>query len=91
MDTGLNYVLVAAEYLGSGGWGVVEPPWLNYSREWGPKIDYKIEQELDKAEAKLPGYLKPAFKQMFQVLPKEIFGEEGPTGPKMKNSWNGDE
>ncbi|XXG48491.1 hypothetical protein AAC387_Pa02g2923 [Persea americana] len=91
MDTGLNYVLVAAEYLGSGGWGVVEPPWLNYSREWGPKIDYKIEQELDKVEAKLPGYLKPAFKQMFQVLPKEIFGEEGPTGPKMKNSWNGDE
>ncbi|RWR73718.1 Vacuolar protein sorting-associated protein 62 [Cinnamomum micranthum f. kanehirae] len=91
IDTGSNYILVAAEYLGSGRWGVVEPPWLSYAREWGPKIDYNIEQELDKASLVLPGYLKPVFKHVFQALPKEVLGEEGPTGPKMKNSWNGDE
>ncbi|CBI18663.3 unnamed protein product, partial [Vitis vinifera] len=35
MDTGTRYIVVAAEYLGSA---VVEPPWLNYYRKWGPKI-----------------------------------------------------
>jgi len=33
LDTGASYTLVAAEYLGSA---VVEPPWLNYLRKWGP-------------------------------------------------------
>ena len=39
MDLGA-FQLVSAEYLGSD---VVEPPpWLNYFREWGPKIDYNV-------------------------------------------------
>ncbi|KAL2330925.1 hypothetical protein Fmac_018506 [Flemingia macrophylla] len=82
------YELVSAEYLGSG---VVEPPWLNYFREWGPKIDYTIDDELKKLEKSLPGKLKSALENAVRSLPSEVLGEEGPTGPKEKDMWNGDE
>ncbi|KAL2333901.1 hypothetical protein Fmac_015114 [Flemingia macrophylla] len=82
------FELVSAEYLGSA---VVEPPWLNYFREWGPKIDYKIDDELKKIEKFLPGKLKSAFEKIVKGLPSEVLGEEGPTGPKVKNNWSGDE
>ncbi|KAK4410992.1 hypothetical protein Sango_0172200 [Sesamum angolense] len=39
----------------------------------------------------LPGKLKSAFEKVVNSLPKEVLGEEGPTGPKMKDSWTGDE
>ncbi|XP_043690613.1 uncharacterized protein LOC122641443 [Telopea speciosissima] len=87
MDTGVRSAIVSAEYLGT----VVEPPWLNYAREWGPKISYNIADELKKVEKFLPGKLKTAFENVILSLPDEVLGEEGPTGPKMKNSWNGDE
>ncbi|KAK7853960.1 hypothetical protein CFP56_034175 [Quercus suber] len=88
MDTGLNYSVVSAEYLGSA---VVEPPWLNYCREWGPKLSYDLAEEIKKVEKLLPGPLKSAFDKFIKGLPSEVLGEEGPTGPKMKNSWTGDE
>lgn len=88
MDTGARHVVVAAEYLGSE---VVEPPWLNYYREWGPKISYDIAAEIKEVEKLLPGKLKSAFEKVVKSLPSEVLGEEGPTGPKMKRNWNGDE
>ncbi|XP_010659612.1 hypothetical protein At1g04090 isoform X3 [Vitis vinifera] len=88
MDTGTRYIVVAAEYLGSA---VVEPPWLNYYRKWGPKISYDLAAEIKEVEKLLPGKLKSAFEKLVKSLPNEILGEEGPTGPKMKKNWDGDE
>ncbi|RWR77691.1 Vacuolar protein sorting-associated protein 62 [Cinnamomum micranthum f. kanehirae] len=88
MDTGLNWQLVAAEYLGPI---IVEPPWLNYMRKWGPKVTYDIEKEIKKLERFLPGKLKKLLEKLLKDLPSELLGEEGPTGPKAKASWNGDE
>ncbi|XP_052194223.1 hypothetical protein At1g04090-like [Diospyros lotus] len=89
MDTGARVSVMAAEYLGPSA--VVEPPWLNYAREWGPKIEYNIAEEVKKVEKVLPGKLKRDFENFINRLPNEMLGEEGPTGPKMKNSWIGDE
>ncbi|VVA15948.1 PREDICTED: vacuolar [Prunus dulcis] len=88
LDTGRSLLLVSAEYLGSA---VTEPPWLNYSRKWGPNISYDIADEIKTVEKLLPGKLKSAFDKFVKSLPNEVLGEEGPTGPKMKNSWTGDE
>ncbi|KAM7261327.1 hypothetical protein ACFE04_008694 [Oxalis oulophora] len=76
------------EYL---GYDHDEPPWLNYCREWGPKISYDIADEIKKVEKVLPWKLKTAFAKFVKSIPNEILGEEGPTGPKMKRCWNGDE
>lgn len=86
LDAGSNYAVVAAEYLAA-----TEPPWLNYAREWGPRIEYPINDEIEKIENSLPERLKERFRGFVKKLPNEILGEEGPTGPKMKNSWYGDE
>ncbi|MBA0833233.1 hypothetical protein Goarm_017560 [Gossypium armourianum] len=83
MDTGVGFELVAGEYLGNS---VVEPPWLNYCREWGPKVSYDLGDEIKKV-----GKLLPGFEKLMKSLPKEVLGEEGPTGPKMKRSWDEDE
>ncbi|GMI63838.1 hypothetical protein like AT2G44260 [Hibiscus trionum] len=88
MDTGRQFSLVAAEYLGST---VVEPPWLNYLRKWGPNISYDLADEIKKVEKILPGKLKTAFEKFVNGLPNEVLGEEGPTGPKVKRNWDGDE
>ncbi|OMO84844.1 Vacuolar protein sorting-associated protein 62 [Corchorus capsularis] len=88
LDTGLQFSIVAAEYLGSA---IVEPPWINYLRKWGPKIEYDLADEIKKVEKLLPGKLKSAFEKFVKSLPNEVLGEEGPTGPKVKRSWNGDE
>ncbi|XP_027343644.1 uncharacterized protein LOC113856150 [Abrus precatorius] len=83
IDMGVDVEIVSGEYLGSA---VVEPPWLNYFRQWGPKITYNIAEELDKLEK-----VFPALQVLEDGLPNELFGEEGPTGPKLKGSWSGDE
>ena len=87
-DLGSSFQVVAAEYLGSQ---VVEPPWLNYFREWGPKIQYDLDKELKKLENNLPSFLKRALENIVKKLPSELLGQEGPTGPKEKDNWNGDE
>ncbi|KAJ9558459.1 hypothetical protein OSB04_013073 [Centaurea solstitialis] len=89
MDTGVRPTVVAAEYLGAGA--VAEPPWLNYNRKWGPKISYDINKEIRKVRRLLPWVLRGPFDKFVKGLPHEVLGEEGPTGPKMKNNWTGDE
>ncbi|KAL4561522.1 hypothetical protein LXL04_033689 [Taraxacum kok-saghyz] len=88
MDTGVRSTVVAGEYLASL---VAEPPWLNYSRKWGPKISYDINNEIKKVRSILPKIVRGAFDKFVRGLPSEILGEDGPTGPNMKNSWTGDE
>uniref|UniRef100_A0A6N2K3X8 DUF946 domain-containing protein n=1 Tax=Salix viminalis TaxID=40686 RepID=A0A6N2K3X8_SALVM len=88
MDTGTHSLVVAAEYLGTA---INEPPWLDYSRKWGPKITYDISEEIKKVDKLLPGKLKSAFDKFVRSLPNEVLREEGPTGPKMKRNWAGDE
>ncbi|QCD96175.1 Vacuolar protein sorting-associated protein 62 [Vigna unguiculata] len=83
VDLGSGFEIVAGEYLGSA---IVEPPWLNYLRQWGPKISYDTAKELDKLEK-----VFPALDSLQRILPNELFGEEGPTGPKLKRNWSGDE
>ncbi|KAI9104223.1 hypothetical protein K1719_023059 [Acacia pycnantha] len=82
------YEVVSAEYLGSE---IVEPPWLNYFREWGPKISYNVAEQLKKVQKWLPGKLKKLLENMASSLPSEVLDQERPTGPKVKNCWNGDE
>nr|XP_009615972.1 uncharacterized protein LOC104108601 [Nicotiana tomentosiformis] len=86
LDCGENYSVVAAENL-----EIIEPPWLNYTREWGPKLSYALGDEVKRIESLLKGNLKAAFEKLVKVLPNEVYGEEGPTGPKMKGNWNGHE
>lgn len=88
IDTGVRFSVISAEYLGST---VVEPPWLNYANKWGPKIDYDVAEEIKKVDKVLPGLLRNKFDEGIRGLPDELLGEEGPTGPKMKNNWAGDE
>ncbi|KAI3498455.1 hypothetical protein L1887_34230 [Cichorium endivia] len=88
MDTGDRAKVVAAEYLGSI---VVEPPWLNYFRKWGPKIQYDLDKEINKVEKVMIWKLKKAFGKFVRSVPREVLGEDGPIGPKAKHDWNGDE
>ncbi|XP_057786654.1 hypothetical protein At1g04090-like [Salvia miltiorrhiza] len=85
VDTGASFAVVAAEE------GAVEPPWLNYYRKWGPTRSYDIVEEVDKVVKLLPESVKQQVEKLVKALPTEIFGEDGPTGPKMKNNWDGDE
>ncbi|KAK9732874.1 hypothetical protein RND81_04G029000 [Saponaria officinalis] len=87
LDTTKDYEIISADYIE----GVIEPPWLNYARKWGPKIDYNTDDEVHKVAKVLPGKLKSKFLEFIKSLPSELLGEEGPTGPKMKRSWDGDE
>ncbi|XP_051137332.1 hypothetical protein At1g04090-like [Andrographis paniculata] len=85
-DTAARFLIVAAD-----GTTAAAPPWLNYNREWGPNQTYEIGDEIEKVKKLLPGKLKSKFVELIGELPSEILREEGPTGPKMKNNWSGDE
>ncbi|KAG8375201.1 hypothetical protein BUALT_Bualt10G0075800 [Buddleja alternifolia] len=87
IDSGGKFVVVAADAAAE----VVAPPWLGFAGEWGPKISYKVESEVKKIGKFLIGKVKSAFIKLVKSLPAEVYGEEGPTGPKMKSNWNGDE
>ncbi|KAK4364749.1 hypothetical protein RND71_016107 [Anisodus tanguticus] len=54
-------------------------------------MNYTLGDEVKKIESLLKGNLKVAFEKLVKVLPNEVYGEEGLTGPKMKGKWNGDE
>ncbi|KAJ4774221.1 vacuolar sorting-associated protein (DUF946) [Rhynchospora pubera] len=88
VDSSTKYKIVAAEYLGGA---VAEPCWLQYMREWGPKVTYNSASELEKILSFLPLNLRIRAENIFDSLPMELYGEEGPTGPKEKNNWEGDE
>ncbi|CAL0326328.1 unnamed protein product [Lupinus luteus] len=82
------YELISAEYL---RYVVIEPPWLNFKRHWGPRIDYDLYKGLKNMRHILPRPLKSLIDKIIEVLPKEVLGEDGPTGPKEKSNWSGDE
>ncbi|PKU79242.1 uncharacterized protein LOC110105450 [Dendrobium catenatum] len=86
MDAAAGCLVVSAEHL-----GLEEPAWLQYMREWGPKVSYDVDKELGKMMRFLPGKMKRGLRTLVGRLPKEMLGEEGPTGPKGKASWNGEE
>ena len=89
MDMGERFEIVAGESL---GFEIMEPPWLNYFRQWGPKIDYEIADDIRKVEDIFSGKVKSALQKVLRrIVPKEVLGEEGPTGPKLKRNWSGDE
>ncbi|KAJ4877776.1 hypothetical protein Rs2_42794 [Raphanus sativus] len=85
LDCGLGYEVIA------GLSGVVEPPWVNYLRKWGPQVSYDIEKSLQGFAKILPWFLRKSFYKLTSKIPVEILGEEGPTGPKDKSNWTGDE
>ncbi|KAG1354802.1 vacuolar protein sorting-associated protein 62 [Cocos nucifera] len=88
VDSSVRYQIVAAEYLGDA---VSEPNWLQYMREWGPTVIYNSRTELDRILGFLPFNLRFTVENIFDSLPMELYGEEGPTGPKEKDNWEGDE
>ncbi|KAJ4720909.1 Vacuolar protein sorting-associated protein 62 [Melia azedarach] len=89
VDSSTKYQIIAAEYLGDGV--VKEPCWLQYMREWGPTIVYDSRSELDKIINLLPLFVRFSVENIFDLFPTELYGEEGPTGPKEKDNWEGDE
>lgn len=89
IDSSTAYEIVSADYLGNGA--VIEPGWLQYMRKWGPTVVYNSRTELDKIIKRLPLMLRCLAENMFNKLPLELYGEDGPTGPKEKNNWLGDE
>uniref|UniRef100_A0A803N520 Vacuolar protein sorting-associated protein 62 n=1 Tax=Chenopodium quinoa TaxID=63459 RepID=A0A803N520_CHEQI len=88
LDSSTQYQIVAAEYLGND---VTEPCWLQFMREWGPKIVYDSRKEFDKIIKRLPRVLRGSVTNLIGKLPAELSKEEGPTGPKEKDNWLGDE
>ncbi|VVB15074.1 unnamed protein product [Arabis nemorensis] len=86
LDSSQRYRIVAAEYLGEGA--VSEPCWLQFMREWGPTIVYDSAAEINKIIKLLPLIVRYSFENLFPI---ELYGEEGPTGPKEKDNWEGDE
>ncbi|TVU45332.1 hypothetical protein EJB05_04817, partial [Eragrostis curvula] len=89
VDSSTKYRIVAAEYLGDGV--VAEPPWLQYMREWGPKVVYKSRKQMERMSGGLPERMRCSADNMLNKMPNELSWEEGPTGPKEKNMWEGDE
>jgi len=88
-----KYQIIAAEYLQMLSVNDIplEPPWLQYMREWGPRVIYNTRAELDKMLRLLPPKMRYTIQNVFNKLPNELSGEEGPTGPKEKDYWEGDE
>ncbi|KAL1339822.1 hypothetical protein AAHE18_U068700 [Arachis hypogaea] len=89
VDSSTRYQIVAAEYLGNGA--VNEPCWLQYMREWGPSIVYDGRSEIEKLIDMLPMFVRFSVENLIDLFPTELYGEEGPTGPKEKENWLGDE
>lgn len=89
VDSSSNYEIIAAEYLGHGV--IAEPGWIQYMREWGPNIVYTSQTLLNRIINVFPSRLQHYAMNIFWKLPPELYREEGPTGPKEKNNWFGDE
>lgn len=106
LDTSVDFEFIAVDYRGTKKAGETKeagddqsqtdlfpasPPWVDYMREWGPKIEYDTKTELDKVLKFLPALLRNSVRSLLKKLPDELGGQEGPTGPKEKVSWAGDE
>ncbi|EFH60513.1 hypothetical protein ARALYDRAFT_340259 [Arabidopsis lyrata subsp. lyrata] len=77
-DASIGYEVIA-------GPGVVEPPWLNYFRKWGPRVHYNIDKFLNSVAKILPIFLRKGLRKLINKIPLEVLGQNGPTGPKVKN------
>ncbi|KAF5808084.1 putative vacuolar protein sorting-associated protein [Helianthus annuus] len=86
MDIASTYNVVCVDYMKLG----IEP-WLDYTGRWGPKITYDIIKDVTDLANTLPDNVKEVIIKVLQQLPPKLHGEEGPQGPKMKESWTGDE
>ncbi|XP_010485351.1 PREDICTED: uncharacterized protein LOC104763704 [Camelina sativa] len=85
LDAGVGYEVIA-------GPGVVhEPPWLNYLRKWGPRVHYTIDNIRHYIAKILPFFIRAGLRKLIRKIPKEVLGQDGPTGPKSKVTWTGDE
>lgn len=94
LDTSRRYQFVSAEYLSTLGKldsNMEEPPWLQFMRQWGPTIEYDSKSDLDKLLSAFPAKVRKSVEDLLERLPDELGGEEGPTGPKEKDFWNGPE
>jgi hypothetical protein len=89
VDSSVKYRIVCAEYLGDGV--VVEPQWLQFMGEWGPTVYYKSKTTMEGTTKRLPLRIRGSAENMVSKMPNELSKEEGPTGPKEKNMWEGDE
>ena len=65
--------------------------WLQYMRQWGPRTVYDSKIELDKIVKRLPPLFRNSMNNILSKLSLELYGEDGPTSPKEKNNWFGDE
>lgn len=93
LNSSVKFQVFSADYMHQRGDkdAPEEPAWLQYMREWGPKIEYDKKKYLDKFLKFLPSKLRNSLEEILDKLPSEVMGEEGPTGPKEKNMWFGDE
>lgn len=70
IDTRANFEVISAEYL-----GIIEPPWMNCLGEWGPKLNYNIQDVLHKVEKVLVfKKLKRELENFVDGLPSEVLG-----------------
>ncbi|MFS7950524.1 putative vacuolar protein sorting-associated protein [Helianthus anomalus] len=86
MDIASTYNVICVDYMESG----IEP-WLDYTGRWGPKITYEFTEEMMIIADSFPHIVRKLVIKLLKKLPPELLGEEGPQGPKMKESWTGDE
>ncbi|KAG6397450.1 hypothetical protein SASPL_143617 [Salvia splendens] len=87
VDTGARFVVVASE---GEAEAVAEPPWLSYESKWGPTKKYGTIVEVRRVRKFLLGKLKKLLDKLVKVI-DEVYGTNGPAGPKVKNNWNGNE
>lgn len=89
VDSSIRYRIIAAEYLGNDA--IEEPCWLQYMREWGPTVTYNARSELEKIINQLPVFVRFSVENLIDLFPTQLWIEAGPTGPKEKDNWLGDE
>ncbi|MFS7928399.1 putative vacuolar protein sorting-associated protein [Helianthus anomalus] len=82
-----RYSIMAAEYIND----VIELPWVNFARKWGPKITYEVGIEIEKIQNSVAETLASPIGSLLGLIPREFSSEDGPIGPKMKVDWDGDE
>ncbi|XP_076886699.1 hypothetical protein At1g04090-like [Bidens hawaiensis] len=82
-----RYSVMAAEYIND----VTELPWVNYIRKWGPKITYEVGIEIESVQNSVAGTIASPIGSLLGIIPREFSSEDGPTGPKVKVDWDGDE
>lgn len=94
LDCRSHFAVIGADFLTS----FTPPAWLEYKRRWGPHkvydrswIESTISGLMGPVISKYTSWDDDATKKIMNVLPDEYKEEDGPTGPKSKGCWSGDE